>query len=356
MRDIISTLEDWLGKYPRVALATVISTWGSTPRPTGSHMAVNPEGEFVGSVSGGCVEGAVVEASLEVIRSGEPQLLEFGVADELAWNVGLACGGQISVWVVPLAAGEVFAHIDESLGAGDTVVLVMAVDGALRGQLAAVGGDRVTATHPAMVAPAREAAERALASREPVDLELEGTRIFAEPHFPPPRLVVIGAVHTAIPLVSLAKVMGYRTIVVDARAAFATRERFPDADELLVRWPDEALDQLRPDEGTAVVVLTHDPKFDEPALSAALRSRAGYIGAIGSRKTSGERLERLRALGFGDAELARIHGPIGLDLGGRTPEEVALAIMAEIVAVRHGRTGGMLGVRPAPPPRQQISV
>ncbi len=356
MRDIISTIDDWMQRYPVVALSTVISTWGSTPRPVGSHMAVNPSGEFVGSVSGGCVEGAVVEASLDVIRTGRPQMLEFGVADELAWNVGLACGGQIKVWVLPLTQEPVFINIRQGLIEGRTTVLVLPLEGSLAGQMAVVRDGQVVATDEALGPIAISAAGRVVEAREPAAFEVAGVHVFAQPYFPPPRLVVIGAVHTAVPLVSLAKVLGYHTTVVDARSAFATRERFPDADELMVKWPDEALAELAPDEATAVVVLTHDPKFDEPALSAALRSRAGYIGAIGSRKTSGERLERLRALGFGDEELARIHGPIGLDLGGRTPEEVALAIMAEIVANSHGRTGGMLGMRPTQPPRQQISA
>ncbi len=329
MRELIPTIDSWLDAGERVALATVVSTWGSTPRPMGSHMIVSSDGRMAGSVSGGCVEGAVVEAALEVLSEGRPRMLEFGVADELAWNVGLACGGNIRVWVEELPGGGLYRELRERLLSGSSAVVSTAIEGPRTGE-------------KRLLSEQDELSRAALERGRPAVEEVGEDKVFVQPYLPPSRLVIVGAVHTAIPLVSLAHVLDYRVTVVDARSAFATKERFPDADELIVSWPDEALDRLRPDRSTAVVVLTHDPKFDEPALDAALRSDAGYIGAIGSRHTSSDRLMRLRARGWTSEQLARIHGPIGLDLGGDTPAETALAIMAEIVAAIHGRSGQKL--------------
>jgi xanthine dehydrogenase accessory factor len=341
MRDLIGVLDAWLPAWGRVALATVTSTWGATPRPAGSHMVISPRGEFAGSVSGGCVEGAVVEAGLAVLEDGAPKLLEFGVADELAWDVGLACGGEISVFVSVLQPGPVYEALRQDLSAGAEATLCTAIAGPHTGEwlLLRANGDAVGDLAP-LHGALREAVRQA--GGEPEVIEAGESRVFVQRYPPPLRLVIIGAVHTAVPLVSLARAAGYHVTVVDARSAFATRDRFPDADELLVEWPDDALARLEPDANTAVVVLTHDPKFDEPALSAALRSEAGYIGAIGSRATSEGRALRLRALGFTTEQIERIHSPIGLNLGAVTPAEIALSILAEIVAERHGRPGGSL--------------
>lgn len=339
MRELLPTLDGWLERWPRLALATVVSTWGSTPRPAGSHMAINPAGEFAGSVSGGCVEGAVVEAGLGVIRAGRAQLLEFGVADELAWDVGLACGGHIGVWVEPLERDPLYETLRRDLLGGAPATLCTVIEGAGTGSRALLreGG----AVGELGVVRGLDAEQRP-GQGEPALVELGEGRVFVRPYPPPLRLIIVGAVHTAVPLVSLARTAGYHVTVVDARAAFATRERFPDVDALMVQWPDDALGRLRPDPSTAVVVLTHESKFDEPALVAALGSDAGYIGAIGSRRTSEDRAVRLRALGFTTEQLDRIHSPIGLDLGAATPSEVALSILAEIVAERHARGGGSL--------------
>jgi len=328
MRDVLDDLNRWLAAGERVALATVVWAEGSSPRPLGARMAVTQSGHMAGSVSGGCVEGAVFEEAQEVLSGGPPKRLRYGVADESGWEVGLACGGTIEVYVEPLA--ETHCRLLEALQAQETVALATRLDGG--GHLLAwpdgrLEGDRALAPGLAALFPGPAATLR----RDPAgDLFLE---VFA----PPPTLVIVGAVHVAVPLVALAQALGFRTRVVDARRAFANRERFPTADELVVAWPQDVLraEALRPQD--AVVILSHDPKFDLPALQIALRSRAGYVGLIGSRTTQARRQAALQEAGVTDAELARVHGPIGLDLGGREPAEIALAILAEIVAVRHGR-------------------
>jgi xanthine dehydrogenase accessory factor len=328
MRDVLDDLIRWLAAGERVALATVVWAEGSSPRPPGARMAVTQSGHMAGSVSGGCVEGAVFEEAQTVLSGAPPRRLRYGVADESGWEVGLACGGTIEVYVEPLV--EVHHRLLVALKAGETVALATRLDGG--GHLLAwpggrLEGDRALAPELAALLPGPAATLR----RDPAgDLFLE---VFA----PPPTVIIVGAVHVAVPLVTLAQALGFRTRVVDARRAFANRERFPTADELVVAWPQDALqaEALRPQD--AVVILSHDPKFDLPALQIALRSRAGYVGLIGSRTTQAKRQAALREAGLTDAELARIHGPIGLDLGGREPAEIALAILAEIVAVRHGR-------------------
>jgi xanthine dehydrogenase accessory factor len=347
MRELLPVLNEWLQSTPRLALATVISTWGSTPRPAGSHLIVNPEGRFAGSVSGGCVEGAVVEAGLDVIHSGVPRMLKYGVADELAWDVGLACGGEIRVWVEPLERDALLDALISHFAANEGVSLLTVVEGPSTGERALVPAH---ADPPAPPVADTGLGKLAAAVRGRTVTELramDGGRVFVQYYPPPRRLIVIGAVHITTPLVALAHTLGYIVTVVDPRPAFATRERFPDADSLLVAWPDDALTKLRPDMSTAVVVLTHDAKFDEPAISSALRSDAGYIGAIGSRTTAAEREQRLRALGFSAEDVARVHSPIGLDLGSVTPEEIALSILAQIVGTY--RTGA--AAQPAVPAR-----
>ncbi len=339
MEELIAVLDEWLDQWPQVALATVVTAWGSTPRPPGSHMVVNPTGAFAGSVSGGCVEGAVVEAALSVLEAGRPQLLEFGVADEVAWDVGLACGGSIQVLVEPLGKDPVYHALRESIRHGVPSTVCSVVSGHH-------AGDRVLLRQEDAVGDLGSLQESVVAVAcditQPTLLSLPEAEVFVRPYPAPPRLIIIGAVHTAIPLLELAHTVGYTVTVVDARAAFATRARFPVADELLIEWPDAALARLKPDASTAVVVLTHDPKFDEPALAAALRCKAGYIGAIGSRSTSADRALRLQALGFSSHDIERVHSPVGLDLGAGTPAETALSILAEVIAIRHGRNGGSL--------------
>lgn len=311
MREILGELEQWTQAGEVIALATVVETWGSSPRPLGSKMVVTRSGKMAGSVSNGCIEGAVFEEAQKVLKTGEPRLAAFGVADEVAFEVGLACGGHIEVFVQPLTPAH--QRLIAMLGRNEAATL--------RTNLV---------TGEVDLTPGSSAGSELARS--------EGDW-FVEPLRRPAHLVIIGAIHIAIPLHRLAKLMGYRITVVDARSKFATKERFPDADELIVSWPDEAMAKLTLDNSTYVVILTHDPKFDLPALRSVLDKEVGYIGAIGSRKTNQNRFDALRSEGFTDEQLSRVHGPIGLDLGGRGAEETALGILAEITAVRFGGTG-----------------
>ncbi len=348
MRDILPDLDRWRGEGRTIALATVVATYGSAPRPLGSKMAVSSAGEVAGSVSGGCIEGAVFEEAQGVLASGEPRLLQFGITREMAWEVGLACGGEVEVFVERLPA--VFPELrrclgNEELAAVATVLagpgvgrqLLLRADGTGQGSLGSDDLDR-------RVREGAAAALETLGSRRasfPVGEET--AEVFVEVFPPSPQLILVGAVHVAIPLVTLARELGFYTVVVDPRPVFASRERFPHAHRLMVEWPQDALAQLTLNRSTYVAVLSHDDKLDDPALLAALASPARYVGALGSSRTHAKRLARLREVGVPEAQLARLHAPIGLDLGGRRPEEIALAILAEMVAVAHG--GGVLGGR-----------
>jgi len=344
VREIAASLTRWLAAGEQIALATVVWAEGSSPRPVGARMAVTGSGQMAGSVSGGCVEGAVFEEAQEVLAGGPPQRLRYSAVDETGWEVGLACGGTIEVYVEPLV--EMHRRLLDALDTEDVVALATRLDSG--GHLLAwpdgrLEGDRSLAPHLTALFPGPAAKlGPGYAACVP---GTAGVDVFLEVFTPPLTLVIVGAVHVGVPLVDLAHTLGFRVQVVDARRAFATRERFPTADELTVAWPQEALKAENLGPQHYVVVLTHDPKFDLPALQIALRSQASYVGLIGARTTQTKRKAALREAGFGEAELARIHGPVGLDLGGREPAEIALAIMAEIVAVRHGRRGGMLRAR-----------
>lgn len=328
MRDLLPEYERLSADGP-VGRAVVTSVWGSAPRPEGATMIATADGRMAGSVSGGCVEAAVVMAIQECLATGDRRLLEFSVTHERAWEVGLACGGTIRVFVEPEVRPDVLEAARSRSDAAATSVIAgplplgrspLSLDGVLeraRSEAIAAGESRIAQVPTA---------------------DGEAT-VFFEVFPRRPTLLLIGAVHVAEALVRLAGPLGYRTVVVDGRDALLTRERFPDADELILGWPDEAFRRVAVDAATSVCVLSHDPKFDDPALRLALRSPAAYVGAIGSGKTQAARRERLRAEGFGEAELGKLHGPIGLDLGGRSPAEIALAILAEITAVRHGRRG-----------------
>jgi len=326
-------------------VATVVATWGSSPCPVGSKLAFTVDYRMVGSVSGGCVEGAVVEAGLETLSTGRPQLLSFGVADETAFEViGLACGGQIEVFVEPLSPA-LCAFWERALARQSPAVAATIIDGppTLIGSRLLLDADgeagnlRDAGLRRLLETAAREAT-RAGASRQvtltsPDDRAL---RAFIEVIAPPITLVIIGAVHIAVALTALAKALGYRVIVVDPRSAFASRERFPQADQIIVAHPGSALKEESLTPQTAVVVLGHDAKLDDPALRIALNSPAFYVGALGGQKTRQARRERLLKLGLSEAQLDRLCAPIGLSIGARTPDEIALAILAQIVAVRNG--------------------
>jgi xanthine dehydrogenase accessory factor len=282
---------------------------------------------MAGSVSGGCVEGAVVEAIGGAICTGEPRLIRFTVTHERAWEVGLACGGSIEVFVEPRVRPEL---LEAARGPGGVVVPTV-----IAGPVALGRPDEFISQ--AIGAAAGEALAALSCRTVTMPTPMGEVTVFLEVFPKPPTLLIIGAVHIAEALTRLAKPLGYRVVVADGRAAFLTRDRFPDADRLICAWPEDAFRDVGIDDATCVCVLSHDPKFDEPALDAALRSPAAYVGAIGSRVTQAKRRERLRTDGFSEGEIARLHGPIGLDLGGRQPGEIALAILAEITAVRHGK-------------------
>ncbi len=339
MQEIATDLRRWLAGEEQIALATVVWAEGSSPRPLGSCMAVTRSGQMVGSVSGGCVEGAVFEEAQAVLAGGQPKRLHYGVADETGWQVGLACGGSIEVYVEPLV--DVHRQLLAALEAEEIVALATCLDDA-----PGRGGRHLLAWPDGRAAGDFSLASEltALFPGPATELRhLDGKAVFFQVFIPPLTLVIVGAVHVAVPLVSLAQTLGFRVQVVDARRAFATVERFPTADELIVAWPQDALNTEKLGPQHYVVILSHDPKFDLPALQIALRSQAAYVGLIGSHSTQAKRKAALREEGFSDAELARIHGPVGLDLGGREPAEIALAILAEIVAVRHGRGDYLTG-------------
>ena len=332
MHEIVQDVRRWRARGERVAIATVVATRRSAPRPVGAKLAVSEGGELAGSVSGGCVEGDVFEHAREVIRSGEPKLLTYGIEDEQAWNVGLPCGGEIDVFVEPL--GEI-------VDGDERAVVLTVVEGDALGARAYVpdGGDAAAGGVPQEALDRAQALIRAGRSRL---VETEGGLVFADAYGPPPRLVVIGAVDTADALCRAAKLLGWETIVADARGKFATPDRIPHADRLIVEWPAEALAQIAPDHATAILILTHEEKFDLPALQAALASDAFYVGALGSRRTQERRREKLLAAGVREADVERISGPCGLDIGASSQPETALSILAEIVALRAGRSGGRL--------------
>jgi xanthine dehydrogenase accessory factor len=358
MQELLDTLDGWRAEGAGVGRAVVVRTFGSAPRPEGAVLLVTDDGRLAGSVSGGCVEGAAAEEIWASRKSGRERVIRYGISDEQAWDVGLACGGTIDVLIsprVPEAAVVAARETSEGRGDGRAIVtplpadapppafgaaapgggaeppevLVVHEDGALEGSL----GD--AAADAALVTAARDA----LAHGVSRTIEIAGRQLFIEAYPVRPRLVVVGAVEVARTLVRLARELGYETVVIDGRAAFATEARFPGVDRLLVGWPDELADEIGLGPADAVAVLTHDVKFDEPAIVEALHRGCRYVGAVGSRKTQADRRARLLDAGVTPEELDRLRGPIGLDLGGRLPSETALAIMAEVVAERRAGSG-----------------
>ncbi|NNE53496.1 MAG: XdhC family protein [Sulfitobacter sp.] len=303
----------WIEAGKGAALATVVETWGSAPRRVGAQLVISGEGEMEGSVSGGCVEGAVVVEALEVLQEGGTRVLEYGVSDGDAFAVGLACGGNIRILVEPVGAGgmpvEMLRDLVEARAAREQIAYEVALDGSARA-LHRVGFD-----------------ERFRKDRS--GLSEEGDR-FVAIHNPPLRLVIVGGVHIAQALVQMARQAGFDPYVVDPREAFGSKARFPQA-HLVNDWPDDALAEIGVDARTAVVLLTHDPKLDDPALHVALKAPVFYIGALGSTRTHAKRAERLREAGFAQADIARIHGPVGLDIGAAGPAEIAVSILAEMI-------------------------
>jgi xanthine dehydrogenase accessory factor len=354
MKEVRDTLESWRADGIGVGRAVVVRTFGSAPRPEGAVLLRADDGRIAGSVSGGCVEGAAAEEIERARRDGHARVIRYGISDEEAWDVGLACGGTIDVLIEPAvrdataaAAKELgrvvaiplpadtpppeFGRSEPGAGELPPAPVIVGAGGISEGSLGSASADA------ALEAAARDALLRGTSRT----VEIEGRSVFVEAFPVKPRLVVVGAVEVARSLVRLARELGYETIVIDGRASFATPERFPPetVDRLIVGWPDEVAEDIGLGPDDAVAVLTHDVKFDEPAIVESLHRGCRYVGAVGSRKTQGDRRERLRAAGVTDDELARLRGPVGLDLGGRAPAETALAIMAEVVAERYGGSG-----------------
>ncbi|MGC6452861.1 MAG: XdhC family protein [Candidatus Puniceispirillaceae bacterium] len=314
---LIRTVQGWHRDGHGVALAMVMQTWGSSPRPVGSVMVIRDDMAVEGSVSGGCVEGAVIDAGLDSIASGAGRRLDFGVADARAWEVGLSCGGRIAVLVTPVAEGglppRALAALDADIRSRRQVTLCFdAVSGALQTGVAN-SGDAISCLS-----------------------EDESRFTFSQQ--PPRRLLIVGGVHITQFLAPMAQQAGYDVTIIDPRAVFAAADRFPGTRCLAV-WPDEAMADLVPDDRTAVVTLTHDPKIDDPGLRTALQGDAFYIGCLGSRRTHAARCERLAEAGFAPEAIARLHGPAGMDIGAKTPAEIAVSILAELIAVE--RKGGV---------------
>ncbi len=359
MRDILNTIAKWWSDDETFGLATVVSTFRSAPRDPGAALAVEDGGEVIGSVSGGCVEGAVYELATEVTESGQPVLQRYGVSDDDAFAVGLTCGGILDIFVEPVSKATFpeLADIQAAVERGDPVAVATVISGP--GQIGArrvIWGDATRPSSGTLGAGDRldDAADddvRGMLSQGLTGIRRYGAHgerlgdelaVFVNSFAPPPRMYVFGAIDFAAAVARIGKFLGYRVTVCDARPVFATRSRFPDADEVVVDWPHRFLAGVDVDARTVICVLTHDPKFDVPVLQVALRTPAAYIGAMGSRRTHEDRLERLRAVGMTEAELSRLRSPIGLDLGARTPEETAVSIAAELIQLRWGGTGQAL--------------
>jgi xanthine dehydrogenase accessory factor len=360
MREVLDDIERWRSAGKRVALARVVGVDGSGPRLPGATMAVSEDGEVAGSVSGGCVEGAVLAEALAVLDSRAPKLTTYGIADEDAFAVGLTCGGTIHVFVHPLD-WSYYEILGAAIRAEEPVALATMVEGPQTGANVLVRpgvkpmgslGDADLERVVARDALAELAA--GISTMRHYGFQGEARRqdvaVFIESFAAPPQMIVFGAVDFTAALVKAAKVLGYRVTVCDARAVFATHQRFPQADEVVVDWPDRYLAKVGAELGPrdAVCVLTHDHKFDVPAILAALDTDVGYLGAMGSRRTNAERMARLRETEVDESRLARVMAPIGIDIGARTPEETAISICAEIIASRTGRPAPSLRASDGP--------
>ncbi len=357
MRDVLTDLETWWRAGDTVGLGTVVGTWKSAPRQPGASMLVGPDGTAVGSVSGGCVEGAVYELAEDCRQTLQPVLQRYGVSDDDAFSVGLTCGGIIDIFVEPINQ-QTFPELGsviEDIHAGRPVAVATLISGVGAERLGkrlvvrpesvsgSLGSERIDAAVGDDVKGLLLQGSTGVVHYGP-DGERRGddVGVFVASYAPRPRMIVFGAIDFAAAVARVGAFLGYRVTVCDARPTFATKKRFPDADEVIVAWPHRYLASTEVDERTVVCVLTHDPKFDVPLLEIALRMPLAYLGAMGSRRTNDDRAQRLKELGFTDSDLARLHAPIGLDVGGRTPEETAISVAAEIIAARWGGTGAQL--------------
>ncbi|NQU36311.1 MAG: XdhC family protein [Actinobacteria bacterium] len=356
MRDVLDSLVELLGNGESCALAIVVRSWQSSPRPPGAAMLIAESGEVVGSVSGGCVEAAVYEIARSVLETGRPATENFGVSDGDAFAAGLTCGGEIDVFIRRVVPDELasFAELKRSIANSEPVAMITIISSpaAELGRQIVVLQDRVVGSlgsrrlDETVAADGRGRLGSGATAATEYGAEGErlgvGLRAFTISFAPPPDLYIFGAVDFAAALATIGKFLGFRVTVCDARAVFATLKRFPAADEVVVDWPDRWLASQKISENTAICVLTHDPKFDIPALKVALASPARYVGAMGSRRTHEDRIDRLKQAGVSEPELDRLRSPIGLDLGSRTPEETAVSIAAEILQDRWGGSGAQL--------------
>lgn len=329
--NILERALDWMEAGREIAFATVIAAQGSSPRPVGSQLLIDEDGNFEGSVSGGCIEGTVVAEGMEVIALGKPRRLLFGVAGDRAWDVGLACGGEVELFIEPLAGHrELLLKLNALRKARQAGCLVTNLTSGEKTLI--TSGTEYQSMPPALC----EEVQDVFASQNSSVCTLGDDCFFLQTCFPDPELVIIGAVHIAQPLTLMAQMAGYSVMIIDPRETFATRDRFPDV-TLVNVWPDEALALRRLHPRSAVVALSHEPKLDDPALRVALQSHAFYIGALGSRKTHAQRIERLKDAGLSTDQIARLHAPVGLDIGARNAPEIAIAVMAEITQCRRSR-------------------
>jgi len=306
--DVLTPLSTWLKEKRKVAIATVISTWGSAPRPVGGQMAIDVNGEIIGSVSGGCIEGAVISEGIKSIKDGGTRVKDYGISNDLAWEVGLACGGELKVLIQPLNIEDNIVY---------SMIKLIKSRKPIKLEVDCITGERLI--------------NNSLTNETSSYDKL--TNKFIHVIVPNPRLFIIGAVHIAQALVSLAKIANYDITLIDPREHFATKKRFPNC-KIINEWPDTALANFKLDKATHIVTLTHDPKIDDPALITALKHDIGYIGSLGSKKTHHKRYERLLSLGFKEDELSRIHGPVGLNIKAKTPAEIAISILAELTNYR----------------------
>ena len=342
MRELLNVIDQWIKSDKKVALATVVNVYGSAPRQLGAKMAVNQDGLMAGSVSGGCVEGAVVAEAIQIIKSKKSKLLHYGVSDEQAFSVGLACGGVIEIFVEPVDEKE-FSQIKQDLESDQLFARVTVIRGENCGEKIVVfPGGAQSGNFSSEVIQNEvnhrlpEQFQKQLPGRFEIRENEELSEIFIDIYSPLPRLIIVGAVHIAIPLVTFGKLLGFHTVVVDPRKSFSNLERFPHADELVQEWPEEYFSRVGLNEGSYLAVVSHDEKLDVPALAFACKSKARYIGALGSKKTFEKNKNGMRELGIMEDAIAKIYSPIGVTIGAHGAEEIALSIMTEIIAVKNG--------------------
>jgi xanthine dehydrogenase accessory factor len=348
MLDILTEINRWIEEDRPFALATVIQTWGSSPRGAGSAMAIREDMQIAGSVSSGCVENEVIEAALDTIKTGKPKILEFGVSDDKAWSVGLSCGGTIKVFVekhpafsMNPAEQEIWNRLTHAIEKNKPCILLKnlsASEGTFDRHLLVFSDGSYVGDWGELTFQAREAALRAYDERRSETVEIKKQEIFAQVFRRKPKLIIIGGSHVAVELVKFSSQLGFEATIIDPRKVFTSTERFPvQPQKIISEWPEKVLPDLDANEDTYAVLLTHDPKIDDEALRVLLPSNVAYIGALGSKKTHAKRCARLEEAGFSEAQIARIFGPIGLDINASSPAEIALSIMGEIIKTKNTR-------------------